>query len=53
MVRGQTRQIVQKTPFPKYPEQKNQGVAQAVEHLLCKRQSPEFKPQTYQKKKVL
>jgi hypothetical protein len=51
-VQGQPKQIVRKTPISKITTAKWTGsVIQAVEHLLCKARSPEFKLQSHQKKK--
>jgi hypothetical protein len=49
----QLQQIVQETPISKITGAKwTCGVAQALECLLCKVQSSEFKFQSYQKKDV-
>jgi hypothetical protein len=48
VVRDQPGQIVQETPIYKISRAKRtEGVAQAVERLLCR--NKEFKPQSHQK----
>jgi hypothetical protein len=52
MVRGQPRQIVPKTPSPKYLEQKQMGgLTQGVEHLLRKCEALSSNPSPTKKKK--